>query len=87
MEESKIKEFLDELFSVKYTWKSGSSVYDSTAVNKEAKDKVEVIVRKFLLDNRDAKLAQLEAKVFMYEEIIKKSNFAPMLETPPADPK
>lgn len=40
---------------------------------------VEQIIRQHLLDNRDEKLGTLEAKVFMYQEIIAKSTFALML--------
>lgn len=40
---------------------------------------VEQIVRQHLLDNRDEKLGVLEAKVFVYEEMIAKSTFAPMI--------
>lgn len=32
------------------------------------------------MDNRDERIGVLEAKVFMYEQIISKSNFSPMLE-------
>jgi len=40
---------------------------------------LEQIIKQHLLDNRDEKLGILEAKIFMYEEIISKSTFAPML--------
>jgi hypothetical protein len=42
---------------------------------------IEQAIRAFLLENRDEKIGILEAKVFMYEEIISKSNFAPMIKT------
>lgn len=33
--------------------------------------------------NQTKKIAELEAKVFAYEEIIRKSNFAPMIQKDP----
>jgi len=80
MKEEKIQELFKALYSLKYNWTSGSSNYTSDVVNKEGKSNVENIIRSFLLDNRDEKLGVLEAKVFMYEQIISKSNFAPMIE-------
>ena len=82
MKEEQIKELINSLFALRYNWKSDSSNYTSEVVNKEGRSSVESIIRSFLLDNRDEKLGILEAKVFMYEQIISKSNFAPMLETP-----
>ena len=82
MREEQIKELLNSLFALKYNWKGESSNYTSDVVNKEGRNNVENIIRSFLLDNRDEKLGVLEAKVFMYEQIISKSNFSPMLETP-----
>ena len=81
MNEQKIQDLLKTLFSLKYNWKSDSSNYQSEVINKEGKLTVETIIREFLLNNRDEKQGILEAKVFMYEQIISKSNFAPMLET------
>ena len=80
MIEEQIKELLNNLFSLKYNWKGSGCNYISDVINKEGKSNVESIIRSFLLDNRDEKLGVLEAKVFMYEQIISKSNFAPMLE-------
>jgi len=79
MEESKLQELLKTLFSLKYNWKSDSSNYTSDVVNKEGRLAVEQVIRQNLLDNRDEKLGVLEAKVFVYEEMIAKSTFAPML--------
>lgn len=78
MEESKLQELLKTLFSLKYNWK-GDSNYTSDVVNKEGRLAVEQVIRQNLLDNRDEKLGILEAKVFVYEEMISKSTFAPML--------
>ena len=79
MEENKLQELLKTLFSLKYNWKSDSSNYTSDVVNKEGRLSVEQVIRQNLLDNRDEKLGVLEAKVFVYEEMIAKSTFAPML--------
>lgn len=79
MNEAKINELLDSLFKLKYDWKSSGSSYTSDVVNKEGRIVVEQIIRKFLLEDRDEKNGILEAKIFMYEEIISKSNFAPLL--------
>lgn len=81
MNEQKIKQLLDALFQLKYNWKSDSSNYTSDVVNKEGRNNVESIIRSFLLENRDEQFGILQAKVFMYEEIISKSNFAPMIKT------
>ena len=81
MKEEKIKELLNSLFSLKYKWKGDMGNYTSEVISKEHRNDVENIIRSFLLDNRDEKLGVLESKIFMYEQIISKSNFAPMLET------
>ena len=81
MEENKLQELLKTLFSLKYNWRGDSSNYTSDVVNKEGRLAVEQVIRQNLLDNRDEKLGVLEAKVFVYEEMIAKSTFAPMLVT------
>ena len=80
MKEKKIQELLDALFDLKYNWKGTGGGYRSEVIHSDGKASVEAIIRAFLLDNRDEKQGVLEAKVFMYEQIISKSNFAPMLE-------
>jgi ABC-type taurine transport system substrate-binding protein len=40
---------------------------------------VETLIRQFALDNHDAELGTLKAKVYAYEQIIANSNFAPMI--------
>jgi len=79
MNEQKIQELLETLFKLKYNWKSDRDNYTSDVINKEGKSNVETIIRSFLLDNRDEQIGVLKAKVFMYEEMISKSTFAPML--------
>lgn len=79
MNEAKLKQLLNSLFELKYDWKSSGSIYTSDVVSKQGRIVVEQIIRKFLLEDRDEKNGILEAKIFMYEEIISKSNFAPLL--------
>ena len=81
MKEEKIKDLLSSLFALRYNWKGESSNYTSDVINKDGRSNVESIIRSFLLDNRDEKIGTLEAKVFMYEQIISKSNFAPMIKS------
>lgn len=81
MNEQKISEFLRELFRKQYSRKGyDNSHYQTEIISKDAQLIFEPMLRNFLLDNRDAELGVLQAKVFMYEQIIAKSNFAPMLE-------
>lgn len=80
MKEEKIQELLQSLFKLKYNWKSSGDSYTSDVVNKEGRLVIEEVIRKFLNDNNDERLGVLEAKVFMYEQIISKSTFAPMLD-------
>lgn len=79
MKEPKIEALLNALFQLKYSWKSDHSTYTSDVINKEGRTTVEQVIRQFLLENRDEQLGVLEAKVLVYEEIIAKSTFAPML--------
>lgn len=79
MTEEKIQELLNSLFSLKYNWNSGSSYYTNEVINKEGRVNVEQVIRAFLLENRDSQLGEMQAKIFAYEQIISKSNFAPML--------
>lgn len=80
MTEEKIQELLKSIFNAKYAWNSGSSNYTSFIVNENSRTVIETIIRSFLFDNRDEQKGILEAKVFMYEQIISKSNFAPMIK-------
>lgn len=86
MDNEKVSQLMYELKKLTYNWTSSGSSYTSKVINKEGVDRVEQVIRAFLLDNRDdefiklkTEIAMLESKVFMYEEIISKSNFAPMI--------
>lgn len=78
-----MEKLLKELFDKKILRISSydKSSYEVHAIEEQGRNVIEQIIRKHFLDNRDEKLGVLEAKVFMYEQIISKSNFAPMLES------
>lgn len=82
MKEEQIKSLLNDIFEKTFvkSYSSGGT-YNNHVVDKEARLIVEQIIRSHLADNREEKIGILEAKVFMYEQIISKSNFAPMLPT------
>lgn len=80
MKEDKIQELLQSIFKLKYNWKGSTDNYTSDVVHKDGRLNIEEIIRKFLNENHDEKLGVLEAKVFVYENIISNSNFAPMIE-------
>jgi len=82
MNEEKIQELLNSLFKLKHTIKTSDAYsFQSNVIHDDGKSSVESLIRSFLLDNRDNEIGILKAKVFMYEEIIQKSNFAPMVST------
>lgn len=75
---------LDDIFNKKYTRKyshSGES-YETLAIDEQARNMIEDIIRNHVSDDREEKLGILEAKVFTYERIIANSNFAPLLNNP-----
>jgi len=81
MNEQKIQELLQALFSLRYDWKgSDNSKYNTEVIAKDGRVLVDQVIRNFLLENRDEQVGILQAKVFMYEQIISKSNFAPMIK-------
>ena len=80
MNEKKIQELLDLLFSQKIMKKhSDGDSYSIKIIEEQGRGIINEIIRGFLFENRDSKIGELEAKVFMYEQIIMKSNFAPMI--------
>lgn len=81
MNEDKIQELIKTLTKKRVRCKSyDGSMFDTDLIQREGHIVLEEIIRGFLLDNRDEKQGVLEAKVFMYEQIISKSNFAPMID-------
>ncbi|MCR5451990.1 MAG: hypothetical protein K6F00_05110 [Lachnospiraceae bacterium] len=59
----------------------GRTEYFPVISNEYFKD-VELLIRQYALDNHDAEMGELKAKVYAYEQIIANSNFAPMLVKP-----
>lgn len=82
MNGQQIEKLVKELCNKKVKYKSyDNSMSETTLIERNNETILEQIIRQHLLDNRDEKLGMLEAKVFMYEEMIAKSTFAPMLIT------
>jgi hypothetical protein len=80
MDLNQIDKLVKELCNKKVKYKSyDGSMSETTLIERNNETILEQIIRQHLLDNRDEKLGALEAKVFVYEEIIAKSTFAPML--------
>ena len=78
MNEESIRELLDRLFSLKY--QSEYSSHMLPVISSTNKQEVSQVVRQWALENHDNKVGTLEAKVFVYEQIIRNSNFAPMIQ-------
>lgn len=80
MDSNQIEKLVKELCNKKVKYKSyDGSMSETTLIERNNETVLEQIIRQHLLDNRDEKLGVLEAKVFVYEEMIAKSTFAPML--------
>lgn len=77
MNEESIRALLDRLFNLEYRSDYGN--YDLPVIATSNKTMVETTVRQWALDFRDRKVGEMEAKVFVYENIIRNSNFAPMI--------
>ena len=72
----KIDELIEQIRNLTYRTRDG---YELRVINAEHVTKVEQIIRQWLLDNHDAEFGELNAKLGIYEQIIAKSNFAPLL--------
>lgn len=81
MKEENIVRLLDHLFSKKFKRRSysGSEVFNVFVIEEEARNIVEDIIRNYIKEDHEEKIGILEAKVNIYEQIISKSNFAPLL--------
>ena len=77
MDENAIQGLLHKLFMLKYRSSYSNSMLD--VISRDQQDRVEQVIRQWALEQNDARLAVLEAKCFTYEQIISKSNFAPMI--------
>jgi hypothetical protein len=71
-------EICNQLFNLKY--KSKGYDWESNVISEDNKKTVLVTVQAVVNDHYSQRVSELEAKVFVYEEMIKKSNFAPMIE-------
>ena len=81
MEAVKITALVEELMEKEVDYKDyQGKVSQTRLVQKGNATILEQIIRKHLLDSHDEKIGVLEAKVFAYEQIISKSNFAPFIE-------
>lgn len=82
MNESTIRELLSRLFAMS---RKGTTEftrnYQYPVISEEHRKDVENVIRQWALEFHDNRTGTLEAKVFVYEQIIKNSNFAPMLPT------
>ena len=75
-----VEGLLRKLFSVKY--KSATSHYEYPVISREHEDKIETAVREWAIENdnkKDVIIASLEAKISVYEAVIGKSNFGPLI--------
>ena len=80
MNAQQIEKLVKELCNKKVKYKSyDGSMSETTLIERNNETVLEQIIRQHILENRDEKLGVLEAKVFVYEEMIAKSTFAPML--------
>ena len=78
MNEERILELLDRLFALEYQSEYSSMMLP--VISRTNQQDVSLVVRQWALENHDNKVGTLEAKVFVYEQIISNSNFAPMIQ-------
>ena len=80
MEKKELNALIKELCDTKVKRISyDGSVDNYDLISREGRNVLELVIKKHLLDNRDEKIGILKAKVYTYEQIISKSNFAPLL--------
>lgn len=80
MTEEKVQELLENLRGLTYFTDILGKKERFSVIAQEGYDKVENVIRQFLLDNHDGEYGELQAKVYTYEKIIANSNFAPMIK-------
>lgn len=80
MTEEKVQELLKKLRGLTYLTDILGKKERFSVIAREGYDKVENVIRQFLLDNHDSEYGELQAKVYTYEKIIANSNFAPMIK-------
>jgi len=80
MNGQQIEKLVKELVKKEVDYRSYDGKMSKTSLIERGSETIlEQIIRQHILDNRDEKIGALEAKVFVYEEMINKSTFAPML--------
>lgn len=82
-----VERLISKLFNATYMWKGTTGSYRDTAIHDDeaARGAITGAVYEWateeITDNdKDKKIAELEAKVYAYEKIIANSNFAPMVQ-------
>ena len=70
----------EQIEELVYELKHSKTGIGWTIKGDEENNEVERIVRKHLEGRLNPKIAELQAKIFVYEQIISKSNFAPMFD-------
>lgn len=70
----------DQIQSLIYELTHSKTGISWTIKGEEEREDVKRIVRKHLEGKVHPKIAELQAKIFAYEQIILKSNFAPFVE-------
>ena len=79
-----VNELIDALEKATYTYTSGNNEYTSSLISgNRAHDLLKKVVYEWERKQEETKtkirIAELEAKVYTYEQIIANSNFAPVL--------
>ena len=74
-----LEELLEKLKGLEYTYTLFGERNTSKVINREQFYQVETLIRQYALDNHNATMGVLEAKVKTYEAIIANSNFAPLI--------
>lgn len=81
MNEATINELLSRLFAMSYKRQSEYiRDWECFVIEKEHREAVENVIRQWALEFHENRIGTLEAKVFTYEQIIKNSNFAPIVQ-------
>ncbi len=75
-----LDELLDSLKNLTYRTRDG---YEINVINTVNFSRVEQLIRQYALDNHDSEYGELQGKLWAYEQIIQKSNFAPFVNSEP----
>ena len=73
-----LEELLEKLKDLRYSNTILGSKESFDVIARSEFYQVETLIRQYALDNHDATLATLEAKIKVYEAVISKSNFRPL---------